>query len=182
MALVYTAHMNELGGENPMHKKAERPPYLYHGSVDGHVTKFTPRTAAERPHEVAAIYASPNEKVAKQSMANKFVSNGGVVNGRHFVCIPMTHEEFLAQDVGGYVYKFPSDSFSLNEGRGFGDDEWVSNQSVVPLAVEHYPSLYNELVNNDIDVYFITPDQVDVISALQDDDPGALENFLGTLK
>jgi hypothetical protein len=162
--------------------KPEKPPAVYHGSVDGDIKEFEPRTAAERPDEDPAIYASPNIEIAKQSMANRFVTNGGIVNGRHFVCIPMTREEFLKKDSGGYIYKLPSDSFSSNEGRGFGEDEWVSHDNTSPISVEYLPSLYNVLAEQGTEIYFIATEQITEITQLQDGDPQQLEKYLDALK
>jgi hypothetical protein len=174
--------MNEKLQPKTVDSKIERPPYVYHGSVDGDVVSFVPRSATERPDEEAAVYASPNIEIAKQSMANRFVTNGGVVNGRHFVCIPMTKENFIKKDTGGYLYKLPCDSFAPNEGRGFGDDEWVSYEDVHPLSVEYFPSLYDVLIGQGTEVYFITSKQVGEIEQLQDGDPEELERYLNVMK
>jgi hypothetical protein len=115
-------------------------------------------------------------------MANRFVTNGGIVNGRHFVCIPMTREEFLKKDSGGYIYKLPSDSFSSNEGRGFGEDEWVSHDNASPISVEYLPSLYNVLAEQGTEIYFIATEQITEITQLQDGDPQQLEKYLDALK
>ncbi len=157
----------------------EKPPLMYHGSIEGTVNEFMPRSATERPTERPAIYASPKIEVAKQSMANRFVSNGGIVNGKRFVCIPGEREAFLKQDLGGYVYTLPGGSFSINRGMGLGDDEWVSHRNVRPLSVEYFPSLYTVLKQQGVAIYFIHPEQIEEIAHLQEGDPEQLEQYLG---
>ena len=53
----------------------EKPPLLYHGTINDNIEEFEPRSAVERPEEEPAVYASPDLEIAVQSMANKFVSN-----------------------------------------------------------------------------------------------------------
>ncbi|MEJ0053757.1 MAG: hypothetical protein WDN10_03500 [bacterium] len=160
----------------------EKPPVLYHGTANGDIKEFEPRSAAERPDEEPAVYASPDREIAIQSMANKFVTNGGIVNGRKFVCIPMTREEFIEQDHGGTVYSFPSDSFEINKGIGLGDKEWVSRTTVKPRGLERFPSLLAAMLKQGTEVYFIKPEMVSVISKAQDSDPEELERLLGGLE
>lgn len=160
----------------------ERPPKLYHGSTDGSITQFEPRTHRARPEEGAKTYASPTIETALQSMANRFVSNGGVVNGRRFVCIPYTEEEFKRLDTGGYLYELPVDSFFPNHGYGLEDDEWVSSVPVTPLQVTHYPSLYQTLKDIGAEIYYINPEQSAYLDTLQVTDDGSnLEAFLAQL-
>lgn len=159
----------------------EKPPILYHGSTDGEIREFEPRGSDRRPDEEPAVYASPDLLVAEQSMVNRFASNGGVVDGRHYVCIPMSKEEFLKQDTGGCIYVLPNDSFEVNQGRGFGDAEWVSQKPVTPTKTIRYPSLYQTLIERGVEVYFISPDQVSEINTLQDGDPRELALYLDRL-
>lgn len=166
--------------EQPLFEK-EKPPFLYHGTLDGSIAEFEPRGAQERPDEELAVYASPDFEIAAQSMANSFVSNGGILNGRKFVCIPMTREEFLEKDHGGVIYKLPSDSFDINEGKGFGGDkEWISKTAVKPLSHERFPSLLQKLLEQETEVYFIEPGMVPVITEAQND-PEKLEVILAGL-
>lgn len=160
----------------------EKPPFLYHGTIRGDVEEFEPRSAINRPNEEPAVYASPDLEIAIQSMANKFVSNGGIVNGRRFVCIPMTREEFMVQDHGGTVYVFPSDSFEVNKGIGLGDKEWVSKKPVKPKEKIHFPSLLEAILNQGTEVYFIDPELVSLITEAQYGNPEDLENILAGLE
>lgn len=160
----------------------EKPPLLYHGTINGDIEEFEPRSAIERPEEEPAVYASPDLEIAAQSMANKFVSNGGILNGRKFVCIPMTREEFIAQDRGGTIYVFPSDSFEINKGIGLGDKEWVSKSPVKPKEKIQFPSLLETMLKQGTEVYFIEPELVPTITKAQDGDPEELEKLLAGLK
>lgn len=161
----------------------EKNPIFYHGTVDDNIDEFTPRSASNRPTEKPAVYASPDIDIAIQSMANKYVSNGGIINGRKFVCIPMTRDEFMKQDHGGCIYKLPSDSFKMNHGIGFGGDkEWVSTDAVKPVDKITIPSLSNALQEKGIEIYFIDPSMIPIISKAQDGDPKELESILANLK
>lgn len=174
--------MYQEGRESNQNESKEEPPVLYHGTVNGDIEEFEPRSAVERPDEEAAVYASPDLEIAVQSMANKFVTNGGIVNGRKFVCIPMTREEFVAQDQGGTVYVFPSDSFEINAGIGLGDKEWVSKTPVRPKDKIRFPSLLETMLKQGTEVYFVAPELLPTISKAQDGDPKELEKLLATLE
>jgi hypothetical protein len=164
-------------------RNIEKPPVMYHGSINGEIEEFEPRTALERPNEEAKVYATPDIDIALMSMVNRFVSNGGVVNGRRFACIPMTESEFTSQDQGGYLYEIPADSFRVNDGIGLGNDEWVSTVPVAPTRKTYFPSLYETLLKQGTEVYFIKPEQIAEIKHLQDDEHyEQLEKYLDGLK
>ena len=162
--------------------KQEKPPVLYHGTIHSDIKEFTPRGALERPDENPMVYASPDIKIATQSMANKFVTNGGIINGRLFVCIPMTREEFIHYEKGGTVYTFPSDSFKINDGKGFGAGEWVSETPVKPSSQIEFQSLLETLLKQGTEVYFIKPEMVPIITKAQDEEPEKLELVLKDLE
>lgn len=172
--------------EDPIHgswKSFENPPFLYHGTTEEEINEFEPRSAIERPDEEPAVYASPDMDIAIQSMANKYVSNGGIVNGRKFVCIPMTKEDFLKVDHGGYIYKLPGESFQPNGQNGFGGDlEWVSSTAVKPIEKIKIPSLIDSLNEKNIEVYFINKEMIPIINKAQDSEPEKLEDLLNELK
>jgi len=169
--------------DQPTHlENIEKPPFLYHGTIDQNIKQFEPRSAKERPKENPAVYASDDIEIAVQSMANKYVSNGGVVDGIKFVCIPMGREEFIRQDRGGVVYRLPSESFAINKGIGLGDKEWVSHDEVKPIDAVIYPSLLRALLDQGTQVYFIEPELIEVINRAQDENqPDTLKNILKNL-
>ena len=171
---------------DPIHsswESIENPPFLYHGTTEEKIEEFEPRSAVERPDEKPAVYASPDMDIAIQSMANKYVSNGGIVNGRKFVCIPMSKEDFLKVDHGGYIYKLPGESFKPNKQKGFGGDlEWVSATSVKPVEKIKIPSLLESLKEKDVEVYFIDKEMISVIEKAQNGKPEKLEELLDSLK
>ena len=162
-----------------------KPPFLYHGSVAGNIQSFIPRGAKNRPAEPPAVYATPYLEIAIQSMANAYASNGGILDGRRFVCIPMTRKEFEQKDTGGSVYALPSETFTINNsGGGFGGSmEWVSTETVTPSSQQHYPSLLQALLQQGVEVYFVDPGIVDTITAAQmSANPEDLKQVLAGLK
>ena len=58
----------------------------------------------------------------------------------------------------------------------------MSYEDVHPLSVEYFPSLYDVLIGQGTEVYFITSKQVGEIEQLQDGDPEELERYLNALK
>lgn len=161
----------------------ENPPFLYHGTTEENIEEFEPRSAIERTDEEPAVYASPDMDIAIQSMANKYVSNGGIVNERKFVCIPMSEEDFLKVDHGGYIYKLPGEFFKPNKHKGFGGDlEWVSATPVKPIEKIKIPSLLESLKEKDIEVYFIDEEMIPVIKKAQNGKSEKLEALLEDLK
>ncbi len=172
----------EYSPETTKENGAEKPPVLYHGTLRNDIEEFNPRRGPERPDEGAKVYASPYFEIAAQSMANKFVSNGGIVNGRKFICIPMSREEFIAQDKGGTVYTFPSESFKINTDKGFGGDkEWVSETSVKPIGKIEFPSLLEKMLEQGTEVYFIKPEMIPEITKAQDENSKDLEVLLRSM-
>lgn len=165
-----------------MNKEVEKPPVLYHGTIRNDIEEFNPRRTPEMSDAGPMVYASPDFEIAAQSMANKFVSNGGILNERKFICIPMSREEFVSQDKGGTVYTFPSESFTPNTGKGLGGDkEWISETSVKPVEKIEFPSLLEKMIEQGTEVYFIKPEMVAEITKAQDGDPKELEALLGTM-
>lgn len=160
----------------------DKPPFLYHGTINEDIEEFEPRSAPERPEEDPAVYASPDLDIATQSMANKFVSNGGIVDGIKFVCIPMTREEFMREDKGGTVYVLPNNSFNMNNGLGLGEKEWISKTPVKPIKKIKFPSLLEKMIAQGTRVYFIKPEMIPIITQAQDGDPQELKNTLRGLE
>jgi hypothetical protein len=159
----------------------EKPPFLYHGSPTGGINVFEPRSAPERPDEPPLVYASPNLWVAEMSMLNGPRVGGGIYEDKMYVYIDEPREEYLQRDQTGHLYKFASDTFESNKGVGLGDQEWVSENPVVPMEAITYPSVLDKVIERGILVYFVTHQEAEQIKAVQED-PVHLKKVLGSLE
>ncbi|MBA3733286.1 hypothetical protein H0W91_02825 [Patescibacteria group bacterium] len=135
----------------------EKPKFLYHGSPNGDIEEFIPRISMGSGEKYGPlVYASDDIVVASVLTARPGKTWGsGFHNGKHFAWIPMTREEFKKVDKGGWIYKFDSQNFSSEEGRGMGEKEWASSIPVKPIEKIRIESSLEEMIKNGVTVYFI---------------------------
>jgi hypothetical protein len=138
----------------------ERPAYVFHGSPRGDIAEFTPRVSHGSGEAYGPqVYASDDLATAAMFTANVGRSwSTGSVGGTLYAVIPMSREEFLGRDGGGYIYRLPGETFSTERGRGMGDREWASPVAVTPVDVTYVPSSLDAMVESGVQVYFVTPE------------------------
>jgi hypothetical protein len=145
----------------------EKPEFLYHGSPKGDIKVFTPRVSLGTGEKYGAqVYASPDKAVASIFLADIGKSwSAGERNGVLYALIPLSREEFLERDKGGYLYKLPSETFSADQERGLGEKEWASSEPVEPAEKIKIDSALDEMINNGVQVYFVTDEQYEQIQS-----------------
>lgn len=145
------------------HEQKEKPPFLYHGSPNGEIEEFVPRISPGTGDEFGPlVYASPDIETACMFMANPETSwSTGTINNIRYAIIPLSREEFLAKDKGGFIYKLASDTFSSDLQRGMGETEWASAEPVKPIEVLKFESSLDEMIKHNVQVYFVTPELYD---------------------
>lgn len=135
----------------------KKPRFLYHGSPNGEIEEFEPRTDTGSGKQFGPlVYASHDLTTATIFM---FRFKGTMSTGR-FYRIPYTiitqnRESFITNDKGGFIYYLPSDTFSSDPKRGLGQYEWASSVPVRPIKKEFYPCALDTMLANGVQVYFV---------------------------
>lgn len=123
----------------------EKPEFFWHGSTNGGIEEFEPRTSHGTGTELGPrVYATPDKIKALPFLASEYIDETwqvSVINEEVFVFIPMTQEEFIARDKGGYLYKLPGADFE-EEPEGMG---WSSTQVVAPVEKKHIPKVLDAM-------------------------------------
>lgn len=137
--------------------KKEKPLLLYHGSPRGDIEKFEPRVSGGSGEQYGAlVYAAPDMATASIFMAKvEGEWSAGRFSGIPYALIPMSRDEFMKNDAGGFIYILPSDTFSFERGRGMGEYEWASKDKVVPIRKIQYSSALEAMLENGVQVYFV---------------------------
>jgi hypothetical protein len=162
--ITYKQNGSKNNMENPEKTTyPEKPKFLYHGSPNGDIEEFTPRVSLGSGEKHGAqVYASDSLAVACMFTCKPGRSwSAGTHNGETFAVLPMTREEFLEKDKGGYIYKFDSDTFSTEEGRGMGNKEWASSVAVKPVEIIRIESSLEAMIKSGVQVYFVNPQVYD---------------------
>lgn len=135
----------------------EKPPVLYHGSANGDIEIFTPRVSGGTGEAAGPqIYASQDRVIGIIFTANVDGSwSVCTIEGVPHVIIPMTQEDFVARDTGGYLYMLPADSFESDCKTGLGPKEWASPVPVVPSGKIRIESSLNEMEKEGVQVHFV---------------------------
>jgi hypothetical protein len=139
----------------------KKPEFVYHGSPNGDIGEFTPRISMGTGEKYGPqVYASDDFAVASMFMANVGKSwSTGEVNGILYAIIPLSKEEFIKRDTGGFIYTFSGETFSSDQKRGMGDKEWASPISVKPIDIQKVDSVFSTMIDNGVQVYFVTDEQ-----------------------
>lgn len=139
----------------------DKPEFVYHGSPRGDIEEFIPRISLGSGEAYGTqVYASNDLATASMFMADvgKPWSTGDV-NGILYAIIPLTKEEFIQRDKGGFIYKLSGETFTSDPQRGMGEKEWASPVSVKPIEVRKIDSVLDAIVENGVQVYFVTDEQ-----------------------
>ena len=137
----------------------EKPDFVFHGSPRGDIQEFVPRVSLGSGEAFGPqVYASDDLAVATMFTANVGGSwSTGKVGEILYAIIPLSREDFLARDKGGYIYKLPGQTFGSERGRGMGDREWASPVAVNPAEVNKVDSSLDAMIAAGVQVYFVDP-------------------------
>jgi hypothetical protein len=160
----------------------EKPPFLYHGSTKGDITEFVPQISTGSGEQYGQlVYATPSLAVASIFMAKEYIRqpwSAGMYNGKLCAFIPIPKEDFQKRDKGGHIYTVASDTFSTQEGRGLGENEYGSTEAVKPVSVTHHTSALEAMLKEGVQVYFVTPEQIQYMKTLTSAERDAFPNTL----
>ncbi len=142
-------------------EKQEKPEFLYHASSNKDVKEFEPRREKVRdPEEGCVIFATPDRAFASAFLMKELDdswSHKGNINGVAYVVIK-DKALFNKLDKGGSIYKLSSESFSCDQTKSMSKFEWTATEKVKPLDQTDYNSDLSGMLNNGLQVYFITED------------------------
>lgn len=143
----------------------EKPKFLYHGSTKQNLTEIVPRVSKSKGEDgTEKVFATPDRRIATVYMASDYIGEQPWSSGRYeaalCIFVPMTREEFKQKDLGGAIYKLPSENFSINDGRGMGNDEYAAKTTIPVDSAEYVPSILTEWEKNGIRAYFTTKEQL----------------------
>ena len=131
----------------------DKPKFLYHASPNSNIETLEPR-ADSLPDDWKngdAVFATTSPEYASffiVSTKDVWANMGNISGVFYFVCADK--ERFLKEDVGGTVYKLPSETF--NYYKGF---EWYSREPVKPVGKTHIKSGLDFMIKSGVQVYFI---------------------------
>lgn len=137
--------------------KKERPPVLFHASINNDIETFEPRAQTIRDkQEGPQVFASPSRAVAGFFLIENDDSwvQHGAFDGVPYIIIS-DEERFRNSDKGGTVYSLPSSTFQSDPSKGLGDLEWTSNVPVTPIGKEFVPSAIQDMLRNGVRIYFV---------------------------
>ena len=139
----------------------KKPDFLYHGSSNGEIEEFKPEVSLGTGEvHGPQVYASHDIATASIFMANiKKSWSAGEFDGVLYAVIPLDREEFIKTDNGGFIYKVSGGSFSINHDNSMGDKEWSSSVPVKPLEKTRFGSVLDAMIENGVQVYFVTDEQ-----------------------
>jgi len=135
----------------------EKPPFLYHGSPHRDIEEFEPRISKGTGEECGAmVYATPDLATASAFLTEiEKEWSAGRLDDTFYTIIPLSREEFIKNDKGGYIYVLPSVTFESDPKRGLGEYEWASKEKVKPLKKIEYASALDAMLENGVQIYFI---------------------------
>lgn len=145
----------------------EKPKILYHGTARCDIEEFEPRLnpgssgAANGP----MVYATDDIVAASIFMLDVRSSFSVGQFAAWYVIISEPRESFLSHDRGGCIYELLPDTFETGTVGGFGENEFASSVPVRPFRKQHFDSALDAILNNGVQVYFITPEQYEQIES-----------------
>lgn len=144
----------------------EKPDRLYHGSPRRNLNALEPRVSLGSGEKLGRlIYASPNKAIASIFLADVTGRwSAGTIGDVPYALITVPREEFVANDKGGVMYILPSESFVNDERNSLGEMEWVSSKAVTPIEQIHYTSALQAMLDNGVQVYFVSPATLEEIN------------------
>lgn len=135
----------------------EKPTVVYHGSADKNIERFEPRSGKVRDlTEGPKVFATSDKRMASVFIAGVDDSwgNSGMTDGVPYMVIS-DRQRFEEIDNGGAIYHLPSDSFTTDPYKGFGEIEWTSGEPVQPTHREEHESALEAMLNHSVQVFFV---------------------------
>lgn len=145
----------------------EKPPILFHASIEGEIDEFEPRMKSYRDlNEGKVVFATPDYALATMFLIR--AHDGWALKGRRndvFYNIISDEERYRKIDTGSFIYSLPSDNFKCDLNKGMGECEWTSDLPVKPVNKIFIPSAIDAMLQNGVQVFFTNKETLEEIRA-----------------
>lgn len=150
--------------------KTEKPPVLFHASPRENIEIFEPRNLKTRiPGDTPHVFATPDKGYASAFLTEWDDSWAQLFNFEGVVVMVISdRERFMQSDKGGTLYELPSDNFSNVSPDEEDHPEWQTDQAIRPIGNIHFQSALEAMIENGVQVFFVTPDEFKEIDAAED--------------
>jgi hypothetical protein len=159
-------------------KKIEKPPVLYHASPEKGIEEFEPRKKHIRSKDEGPVVFGAKDLAFATMFIVREANDSWTLKGAHngvYYEVINDEERFRAADKGGLLYTLPNDSFECDIKIGMGECEWCSKEPVKPLSEKFYPSGLEAMIENGVQVYFITKEVFEKYKAVRRDGDKQIE-------
>ncbi len=160
-------------------KKIEKPAFLYHASPNKDIKIFEPRAESVRdPKEGPVVFAAKDIGFAAGfliKLADRW-TNIGKFGDVPYIIIG-DKEKFLETDKGGAIYVLPGNKFDTDPDKGMGEEEWTSKRPVRPINRIEFTSALQAMLDNGVQVFFVTKEVFKKISHSKDHGADILKNI-----
>jgi hypothetical protein len=155
---------------------------LYHASPIKNLKLIKPqKTISHNKYIGDFVFATKYKKLALMYMLPKgFPILMNAQSKNPYVVICASVEKILKRDGGGALYILPDSLFRQTPQIELNEYEMVSEDSIIPLGEEDYDCVTNELVRENINIYFADSDTFNklILNPKQDTMVQALDKYL----
>ena len=155
---------------------------LYHASPIKNLKLIKPqRTINHNKYIGDFVFATKYRKLALMYMLPKgFYILMNVKLKNPYVVICANVEKILKRDKGGALYTLPDNLFHQTPQKGLNEYEMVSKDPVTPSSEEDYDCVIDQLIKENISIYFVDNDIFDklLLNPKQDTIVQALDKYL----
>ncbi len=134
-----------------------KPKILYHGSPRNRLKNIKPQKQTFRDKgEPPLVFATPSLPLAV-IFATGLLSNWAQIGcfGKRFYMVIKNNQKLKIKRSNGSVYILESKNFSCDLQKGMGSYEWFGKKQTKPIKSIFYPSLFNAMIKNKINIYFV---------------------------
>lgn len=156
-----------------------KPQKLYHASQARGLTNIDPSQEKCRdPEEGAVVFATPSKAFSAVFLFpyGDDVCQSGAFDRVVYFVFKGTRRDFLKLDRGGFIYEVPVEKFQCDPTVGLGLLEWVSKTPVEIKSVRVVHSILEEMVEQGVQVFFVSDELFEYIKTAPDHGQNILES------
>jgi hypothetical protein len=155
-----------------------KPKFLYHASQNRDIEILEPKKDKVRdPKEGPVVFATPYLDYASCFLAStddswvkisRFSTDHSWKTKTSWNVIIGDKNRFTENDHGGVIYVLPSKTFYCDPEKGTRESEWISKEPVRPIKKIVYKSGLTAMLENGVNVFFVSKSIFDRITASSD--------------
>lgn len=161
-----------------------KPKYLYHASPNVNIEVLEPRAESVRDEGEGAVVFATDDKayascflISTDDSWSKISSYQFKRNGMRVWVMFITDEErFKYSDKECAIYILPSETFTIDIEKHA--KEWISKEPVKPISKEIYSGAIDAMIENDVQIYYISKEQLESLKV----DPSDVAFAINMLK